>query len=137
MLRCCGVISQVTMSLLRAKSSISSAVVVCRMWMRLPAARASAISRLDERSAVSASRTSGWLVQSPGRARGLRSTSRLSSSEWKAARRRMAASTVFSPSSSAISSEPVEEPTNTLTPQQPGSRSSSPRSRAFSWVPPI
>ena len=61
--------------------------------MRLPAARASAISRLDERSAVSASRTSGWLVQSPGRASGLRSFSRSSSSEWKAARRWMAAST--------------------------------------------
>ena len=42
---------------------------------------------------------------------------------------------VFS-STCAIYGEPVEAPMNTLTPQQPGRRSSSPRKAAFSWVPP-
>ena len=39
-------------------------------------------------------------------------------------------------SSSSTSSEPVDEPMNTFTPPQPGSRSSSGKLRVFSWVPP-
>ena len=87
--------------------------------------------------ALSGSRTSGWLVQSPARASGRRSARRYSSSEWKVARRFTWRSTSRTPSSSATSRVPVEAPMNTLTPQQPGSRSSSPRKRALSWVPPM
>ena len=46
----------------------------------------------------------------------MRSRRRYSSSEWNAARRRIALSTSRTPSSSSISSEPVDEPMNTLTP---------------------
>ena len=45
-------------------------------------------------------------------------------------------STARTPSSSSISSEPVDEPMNTLTPATPGSISSSPRSLVFSRVAP-
>ncbi len=89
-------------------------------------------SRRVERTAASTSRTSGWLVQSPSRASGRRSASRASSSEWKAARRLIERSTASIPASSGISRSPVEAPMNTFTPQQPGMRSSSPSSAAFS-----
>ena len=58
-----------------------------------------------------------------------RSARRYSSSEWKATRRLTWRSTASDASSSATSSVPVEEPMNTLTPQQPGRRSSSPKVR--------
>ena len=57
--------------------------------------------------------------------------------EWKVARRFTWLSTSRTPSSSATSRVPVEAPMNTLTPQHPGSRSSSPRYFAFSCVPPM
>ena len=97
--------------------------------MRLPSRLASRTSRSVERIAASASRTSGWLVQSPVRASGRRSARRYSSSEWKAARRLMWRRTASTPSSSGTSSVPVEAPMNTLIPQQPGRRSSSPSQR--------
>ena len=50
--------------------------------------------------------------------------SRYSSSEWNEARRRIAARMSRTPSSSSTSSEPVDEPMNTLMPAQPGRRSS-------------
>src|ERR1700740_2503566 len=55
--------------------------------MRLPRARAIRTSLSVDWMAERASRTSGWLVQSPVRARGRRSARRYSSSEWKAPRR--------------------------------------------------
>ena len=88
-------------------------------------------SRSVDWIAVCGSRTSGWLVQSPVRASGRRSVRRYSSSEWKVARRLVCRSTASTPSSSAISRVPVEAPMNTLTPQQPGNRSSSPRKGAL------
>ena len=56
--------------------------------------------------------------------------------EWKAARRLIERSTASIPASSGIKRSPVEAPMNTFTPQQPGVRSSSPSSAAFSWVAP-
>ena len=82
------------------------------------------MSRCVHISAAVASRHTGCELGSPSTRRCMRSRSRYSSSEWNAARRRIAFSTLRTPSSSSISSEPVEEPMNTLTPQAPGSRSS-------------
>ena len=59
-----------------------------------------------------------------------------SSSEWKAARRRMAARMRASVSSSSTRRSPVEEPMKTLTPAAPGRRSSSARSSTLSRVAP-
>ncbi len=70
------------------------------------------------------------------RAEALRSSSRASSSLWKAARRRVCFRIASTPSSSATSSLPVEEPMNTLIPAAPGSRSSSGMSATLSCVPP-
>ena len=115
---------------------VEAAVVTCSTCTRLPSRSAMPSSRRVERTAASTSRTSGWLVQSPSRARGRRSARRASSSEWNAARRWMERSTASTPSSSGTSRSPVEAPMNTLTPQQPGRRSSSPRSLAFWCVAP-
>ena len=104
--------------------------------MRFPVSCASATRRCVHMSAAVASRQTGCERGSPSTRRFMRSRRRYSSSEWKAARRLIAFSTARTPSSSSIKSEPVDEPMNTLTPQTPGSRSSSPRSLVFSRVAP-
>ena len=72
----------------------------------------------------------------PATRSGFRSLRRASSSLWKAARRRICFRIASTPSSSATSSRPVEEPMNTLIPAAPGSRSSSGMSATLSCVPP-
>ncbi len=78
-----------------------------------------------QRSAVSASRQTGWLAGSPGTRSPRRSRRRNSSSEWKAARRRVRRRMAATPASSSTSRLPVEDPMNTLIPAAPGNRSRS------------
>ena len=79
----------------------------------------------------------GARTDRPGARRCMRSFSRASSSEWKAARRRdRCAMMRSSDGSSSTSRSPVEEPMNTLMPAEPSSRSSVGMSSMFSRVPP-
>ena len=75
-------------------------------------------------SATSGERQTGCERGSPSTRRPLRSRSIVSSSEWKAARRRVRRRISAMPASSSTSSEPVEEPMKTLMPAAAGRRSS-------------
>src|SRR5690606_25601527 len=132
----CGVASQVATSLWPSRKSISSAVETCSTWMRARACRARRTSLWVQFSAAISSRQTGCedgssSTRSPSRAR-----SRNSSSEWKAARRRVFLRIEATPSSSSTSKLPVEDPMKTLMPAAPGSLSSSPTYAALSRVPP-
>ncbi len=109
---------------------------MCSTWIAAPFSRAMRTRRCVHRSAVVTSRHTWCELGSPGTRRGLRSSRRNSSSEWKAARRVVFSRMAVTPGSSATSSEPVDEPMNTLMPAEPGRRSSSGTWRAFSCVPP-
>ena len=109
------------------EEAISSAVETCRTWMRLPVLCASATSRcVDEQRRLRRRARPGGADGSPSHAQA--ACARAAGTRPRNGRRRggeygdRIAST---PSSSATSSEPVEEPMNTLTPAQPGSFSSS------------
>ena len=121
-----------------ASRSISSAVLTCSTCTRRAARRARRNSRLVARIATSSSRHTGCIDGSaPSRTSARRSRKRGSSSEWIATRRRPWRSTASKLSSSATSSEPVEEPMKTFTPAHPGSSSSLPSSAAFSSDAPM
>ena len=72
------------------RKAISSLVVMCSTWTRLPVSRARPISRCVHISAAVASRHTGCELGSPSTRRCMRSRNRYSSSEWNAARRRIA-----------------------------------------------
>ena len=104
--------------------------------MRARFSRAMRTRRWVQVSAATSSRQTGCEDGSPGTRSDSRSRRRYSSSEWKAARRRVFFRMAATPSSSSTSRSPVDAPMNTFIPAAPGSRSSSPTSAAFSCVPP-
>ena len=128
--------STVATSLWARRNSISSCEVTCSTCTRLPSSRARLTRRVVAVSAAISSRQTGWEEASPSTRRCRRSSRRGSCSQWKEARRRITLRMARTPGSSATSSEPVEEPMNTLMPAAPGSISSSGRSLTLSWVPP-
>ena len=119
-----------------ARYSFFCAVEICSTCTRAPVSCAIVTRRCVAFRAAISSRQMGCERASPSIRRFLRSFRRGSSSAWNAARRRMTLSTARRPASSATSSEPVDEPMNTLMPAQPGSRSSSARCLVLSTVAP-
>ncbi len=109
---------------------------MCRTCTRAPVSCAIRTSRCVQVSATSGERQTGWLAGSPVTRKPIRSRSMPSSSEWKAARRRVWRRMAATPSSSSTSRLPVDEPMKTLMPAAPGRRSSSGMSFTFSCVPP-